>query len=378
VKDLPGSRSLLESIEAYPWFVDTKYYTADVQLCTTKSRTIGDQKFAETVEAFIAYFDSSQIDSFNQAKMWLPYLQEISPSVQILVCDQFHASSAVSRLAAIQWCLEHEFEMVELNPIDNCSSDDDDDELEDHFKETLGVNRIIEALSCHSWSNMVLKETPTFRSPYFQQLMNTARENKLESTKSSEPQIPTLQNDTLETTQLSRATDCKKEIHQEDTPSVEFGQFLSSADALASQCVLSETPSTNLNLVKSFDAGSIVSDNELHQKQTDMHGATSSMSTSSKDTTTMTSDSSKTCHKLGSERNQIIDGLIEGLDQADEGGEETFEKLFEKLQFMKESAGSMSAEQRRKYAEQVTLQFWQAIGGDDDEINGLSDEHENN
>jgi len=56
----------------------------------------------------------------------------------------------------------------------------------------------------------------------------------------------------------------------------------------------------------------------------------------------------------------------------DESGEDAFEKLFEKLQFMKESAGQMVPEERKKFAEKVTLQFWEAIGGSPDELDGLS------
>jgi len=39
-----------------------------------------------------------------------------------------------------------------------------------------------------------------------------------------------------------------------------------------------------------------------------------------------------------------------------------------------EAAGGLSAEDRKKYAEQVTMQFWQAIGGNADEFEGLSSE----
>ena len=37
-----------------------------------------------------------------------------------------------------------------------------------------------------------------------------------------------------------------------------------------------------------------------------------------------------------------------------------------------EAAGGLSTEERKKYAEQVTMQFWQAIGGNADEFEGLS------
>ena len=37
-----------------------------------------------------------------------------------------------------------------------------------------------------------------------------------------------------------------------------------------------------------------------------------------------------------------------------------------------DAAGDLSAEDRKKCAEKVTMQFWQAIGGNADEFEGLS------
>ena len=38
-----------------------------------------------------------------------------------------------------------------------------------------------------------------------------------------------------------------------------------------------------------------------------------------------------------------------------------------------ERADDLPLDQRKAYAEQVALQFWKAIGGDEDEIAGLDD-----
>ena len=60
---LPDVKEVIESIQGYDWHISTKYYTADVLLCTAKERTIGDRSFAESVEAFIAYFTADQVSS---------------------------------------------------------------------------------------------------------------------------------------------------------------------------------------------------------------------------------------------------------------------------------------------------------------------------
>ena len=61
VDELPASVHVLEDIYSYPWRIDTKYYTADVLLCTTADRTIGDESFAEAVQAFVIVFDSKEV-----------------------------------------------------------------------------------------------------------------------------------------------------------------------------------------------------------------------------------------------------------------------------------------------------------------------------
>lgn len=54
-----------------------------------------------------------------------------------------------------------------------------------------------------------------------------------------------------------------------------------------------------------------------------------------------------------------------------EAGLESFEELFGRMQDMKVHAQSLPDEERKKYAEKVTLEFWRAMGLDEDEISGL-------
>ncbi|XP_016406017.1 alpha- and gamma-adaptin-binding protein p34-like [Sinocyclocheilus rhinocerous] len=51
---------------------------------------------------------------------------------------------------------------------------------------------------------------------------------------------------------------------------------------------------------------------------------------------------------------------------------ENFERLFTKLKEMKDKASSLPHDQRKVHAEKVAKAFWMAIGGDQDEIDGLS------
>jgi len=50
-----------------------------------------------------------------------------------------------------------------------------------------------------------------------------------------------------------------------------------------------------------------------------------------------------------------------------------FEQLFSQFAAMKEIASTLTGDQRRKHAEKVTMAFWKAIGGDDDELADIID-----
>ncbi len=52
---------MTDGVVSYPWQVDTKYYTADVRLCTSEVRTIGEEEFADSVQAVVIHFDASQV-----------------------------------------------------------------------------------------------------------------------------------------------------------------------------------------------------------------------------------------------------------------------------------------------------------------------------
>lgn len=314
VNELPASTSVVENVVSYPWHVETKYYTADVSLCITDNRTIGSEEFAKAVQAVVITFDSTQMSSFDEVKMWLPYLKEIESPVQVLVCDRSLDEDVISRRSLVGWCLDNGFELVELHPIESDDGSDEDD-----FKESFGIERIVEALSCHSWPNMVMKDKPSFRSPYFEKLMSDeAVSNRTQNSSNFAHQ---------------NHTDSGKPEAEDTKPKSDPKEASanSSSDNLAAATV----------------------------------------PTSTQDGTPKSSTSDT---RLSSQ--QIIDTMISDLSgehDVDEEGEESFEKLFERLQIMKATAANLPSDQRKEYAKQVTIQFWKAIGGNPDEIDGLSD-----
>uniref|UniRef100_A0A8C0LHG4 Uncharacterized protein n=2 Tax=Canis lupus dingo TaxID=286419 RepID=A0A8C0LHG4_CANLU len=74
----------------------------------------------------------------------------------------------------------------------------------------------------------------------------------------------------------------------------------------------------------------------------------------------------------------MLDLDIQELARLTTGGGdlENFERLFTKLKEMKDKGAMLPHEQRKLHAGKVAEAFWVAVGGDRDEIEGLSsDEH---
>jgi hypothetical protein len=55
-----------------------------------------------------------------------------------------------------------------------------------------------------------------------------------------------------------------------------------------------------------------------------------------------------------------------------------FEHLMMNLHDIRSKASGMTFDERKKYAENVVMNFWRSMGGDEDEINGLDDDEDDN
>nr|XP_045016157.1 alpha- and gamma-adaptin-binding protein p34 isoform X2 [Jaculus jaculus] len=88
------------------------------------------------------------------------------------------------------------------------------------------------------------------------------------------------------------------------------------------------------------------------------------------------------CNTTDAQVDSIVDPMldldIQELASLTTGGGdlENFERLFSKLKEMKDKAATLPHEQRKLHAEKVAKAFWMAIGGDRDEIEGLSSDEE--
>lgn len=114
---LPEPTKREESVAWYPWTINNKYYTADVRLCVVPSTFQMSSEIAQSMQAFIAYFDSTvvrdltesenlkslpchacvtlivcacclQKDGLEKLHPWISVVEDLAPEVLILVCDR--------------------------------------------------------------------------------------------------------------------------------------------------------------------------------------------------------------------------------------------------------------------------------------------------
>ncbi|KDR19806.1 alpha- and gamma-adaptin-binding protein p34-like [Zootermopsis nevadensis] len=169
VDELPKPSQIEDGIYAYPWHIDTKYYTTDVNLCSVEKKTLGSEQFAMSVEAVVIHFDSNKNDGLAAVESWLSFLKEFEPEVQILLCERCHENPSVGvcRVTAQEWCVEQGFELVELNP-----ELDTEWEAEQDFIETTGIKRVVQAMHAHLWPNLRMKGKPQHLSRTVQSMLN--------------------------------------------------------------------------------------------------------------------------------------------------------------------------------------------------------------
>ncbi|XP_042712495.2 alpha- and gamma-adaptin-binding protein p34 isoform X3 [Chrysemys picta bellii] len=75
-------------VRFYPWTIDNKYYSADIHLCVVPNKYLVTAEIAESVQAFVVYFDSTIKSGLDSVSTWLPLAEEWLPEVMILVCDR--------------------------------------------------------------------------------------------------------------------------------------------------------------------------------------------------------------------------------------------------------------------------------------------------
>lgn len=116
---LPEPSKQENTVIWYPWTISNKYYTAGVSLCVVPSTFQMCSEVAQSMQAFIVYFNSTvvsvlfifhflvvnrklhhthnansfwspgilQKDGLSSVSSWLPIVEDLAPEVLILACD---------------------------------------------------------------------------------------------------------------------------------------------------------------------------------------------------------------------------------------------------------------------------------------------------
>ncbi|KAJ3170908.1 hypothetical protein HK101_011302 [Irineochytrium annulatum] len=151
---------LREGPVTLPWRIENKYYSADLRIwgdvTNGEEEEVEDVEsggggglewdaLKEAVDAFVFVYDKGQPESFKDVKPWAAFVASAEPGVVLCVAGGKKDGSTEEQLdAASEWCVEHGFEFVDL------------DEEEEEYG-SVGMGRVIEALSSNMWPGMVKK-----------------------------------------------------------------------------------------------------------------------------------------------------------------------------------------------------------------------------
>ncbi|XP_018321620.1 alpha- and gamma-adaptin-binding protein p34-like [Agrilus planipennis] len=135
------------------WHVDTKYYTADINIFGITEKFLRTDEFNNTIHAVIVHMDSNKECGLEDLKKLEDLFNECNPEVKLLVCNYITEESQVPKTKALGWCLKNSFELIELYP----NNSECTDLGGDIFKEKVGVDRIIESLQTYVWPNLIMK-----------------------------------------------------------------------------------------------------------------------------------------------------------------------------------------------------------------------------
>ncbi|XP_073994886.1 alpha- and gamma-adaptin-binding protein p34-like isoform X2 [Rhodnius prolixus] len=275
--DLPSSQQC-EDMNIYNWHINTKYYEADVRLCSKQDRSLSTPEFASSVEGVVIFFEPQSARGLEPVNEWMSFLEEYEAEVKILVCNRCHDSSnsILTKFKVQEWCVKEGFELIELEPLI-----DEEWDSEQDFIETCGVDRIIQALHAHVWPNLVLKE----------------------------------RRDPTTMAGLWHGGFCKSTVTDHES---------------------------NLSTRMSDDEAEYKGENSSRSREEEGDDSFRSR--------------------------RMLDNIEPTPEELFNDEATDFCDLFSQLPMMKERASSMPSEQRKKFAEDVVLAYWKAIGGDKDEI----------
>ncbi|KAJ8919431.1 hypothetical protein NQ315_016528 [Exocentrus adspersus] len=197
------------------WLIDTKYYTAEVQILGLEQNYIRTEEFNKNVEALIIHMDSNKPSGLDDILHWKDLEKDCNLEIKLLISNYCTEDTKVTKTKATEWCLKHGFEFVELYPMVNSSPE------EEIIKEKFGVDRIIEALQTHTWPNLVMKNKSKtskgcLTKPNLSEQTNSDMDNSLKSDATDDftelfSQLHMMK-ESLQTMPMSQRTQCAEQM----------------------------------------------------------------------------------------------------------------------------------------------------------------------
>ena len=135
------------------WHIDTRYYSCQASFVSTESVSDAIELCkVEGIDALVVVVDSERI--FEQLKEWEELMDSLNVPQTVMVVFNGREADEEASEALLGWSIEHGAEFIDIH-----DAEEDDDEELGGFKEKFGVDRIIEALQTHAWTEMTVKDS---------------------------------------------------------------------------------------------------------------------------------------------------------------------------------------------------------------------------
>ncbi|KAL1505605.1 hypothetical protein ABEB36_005133 [Hypothenemus hampei] len=145
------------------WTIDTKYYTASVNLLGIDETYQRHDVFNNKVEALLIHMDANKCSGLEDLQKWEQLEADCDPEIKLLLSNYCNDQTKITKNDAIMWCLKRGYEFIELYPSDEQNIEESTEE--NIILEKFGVDRIIEALQAHPWANLVMKNKNSAQRP---------------------------------------------------------------------------------------------------------------------------------------------------------------------------------------------------------------------
>ncbi|KAI8579964.1 hypothetical protein K450DRAFT_239941 [Umbelopsis ramanniana AG] len=144
-----------------PWTIDTKYYTAEVDLwldhiesdaeAAVKAFVEDENGVCEVVDGLVLVFRKDEPKSLEDLKLWSAFVEKCDPNVKIVIGTEGDLPET-DKDAIEDWCLENMFVYIDA---EEKAQKVDDDEFEDR----VGIPLLLETLQSNMWDGLVTKSS---------------------------------------------------------------------------------------------------------------------------------------------------------------------------------------------------------------------------